>query len=126
MNPSVPTQLGYTPTGSAYQSTVVIGRNVNATWEAVGFGAEGRPDYLERLTINLTSPSGASLVRKGVVNIDVGALVQAINANPFAPSTGFQFAFREVSVCEVPDGSSSAVERRMMVIASQTYATGAS
>ena len=125
-----PTQIGYTPLGSSYQSTVVIGRNLDTPWEAIGFGTNGRPDILERLTINLTSPTTSGTLlpratpgRKGRIEIDVSQLVQIINSNPYAPATGFHFALREVSVCEINDDG-DAEERAMMVISSQTYPTG--
>lgn len=122
MNQTLSTQIGYTPSGSALGSTVVIGRDITSAWEAIGFGSQGRPDVLEKLNINLTSLSG-TITRKGVVSIDVASLVAVINANPNAPATGFQFGFREVAVCEL-DANGDSVEKLMMVISSQTYASG--
>lgn len=112
-----PSQVSYTPTGSAYQSTVVIGRQIGATWEAIGFGAQGRPDYLERLVINLTTPSGG-LSQKGSITMDVGSIINVIAANPFAPASGFQISLREVLVCD------AGTTKKMMILASQTYPTG--
>lgn len=114
-----PTQIGYTPIGSAYQSTVTIGGNASpGTWEAIGFGQNGRPDYMERLVINLVSPSGVApnqITRKGTCVLDVTQLIAIINGNSNAPSTGFAFALREVDVCE------NGTAKKMVVFASQTY-----
>jgi len=100
MNPTFfPTQIGYTPTGSAYGSQVVIGRNMNTTWDAVGFGQGGRPDYVERIYLNITQASGVAPVQKAQIALDVKSLLNIIAANPNAPTTGFYFAFRELQVC---------------------------
>ncbi len=120
MNTFHPTQIGYTSTGFAGGSQFYIGRDLTSDWEAAGFGLRGRPDYVERVYINLTEVSGlAEPQRRGHMSIDVNSLSQVLAINPNAPSTGFHFGLREVSICE--DG----VEKNMMVLASQTYLTGA-
>lgn len=109
-------QVGFVPSGVAQDGRTIIGRDYSVTWEAVGFGPGGRPDGMMQLQINFTRVSGvAAPVKFATVNLDVSTLVAAQVANPNVPSTGLNFAFREVAVCE--NGSS----KRMMVIASQTY-----
>lgn len=122
MNPTFfPTQVGYTPTGSAYGSQIVLGRNLNTTWEAIGFGQQGRPDPLERVYMNLSQISGLSTAaQKAVVAFDVKSLLNILAARPLAPTTGFYFAFREYLVCD--NGTTKAA----VFLSSQPYATGAS
>lgn len=118
MNPTFhPTQIGYTPTGSAYGSQVVIGRNMSAgNWEAIGFGAAGRPDPVERVYFNLSQISGVNpAVQKATIAIDTKSLLNIITANPNAPTTGFYFSFRELQVC---DGG---VLKAMAFLSSQPY-----
>ena len=57
-NTFFPTQIGYTPTGvgtTLNTSTLYLGRVVSGTYfDGPGFGAGGRPDYLQRVWISLT------------------------------------------------------------------------
>lgn len=111
-----PTQIGYTPTGSVCGSQVVIGKDMTSSWEAIGYGAAGRPDPLDRLYINISQISGVNPpVRKATVAFDVKSLLNIIAANPNAPTTGFYFAFRELQVC---NGSTT---QAMTFLASQPY-----
>lgn len=119
MNPTFsPTQIGYTPTGSAYGSQVVIGRNMNTTWDAIGYGQAGRPDYVERIYLNITQASGVAPVQKAQVVLDVKSLLNILAARPLAPTTGFYFAFREYLVCN------NGVTQGAVFLSSQPYSTG--
>lgn len=125
MNPITPTQIGYVPysSGNSLVSNLVFGRNTTGSWEAVGFGSQGRPDPLNQLAINLTDtrPS-ASISMPGIINIDVSDLLSVINAAGSQAPHQFSFKMREVAVCEENNGVST--EKRMMVLASQTYPAG--
>lgn len=107
------TQIGFTPPSSPQGSQVVIGKDITASWEAVGFGADGRPDVLGKVFIYLTS-SGGTPAQVGVISLDVAQLVSIIQANPNAPTT-FQFQMREFDVCD------NGVAKKTMIIASQNY-----
>ena len=57
MNTFYPTQIGTIETGvyPTDPSQLVFGRDVAVTTSKdVGFGQAGRPDFLEKITINLT------------------------------------------------------------------------
>jgi hypothetical protein len=121
MNPTFfPTQIGYTPTGSAYGSQVVIGRNLGSPWEAIGFGVQGRPDYVERVYINITQASGVTPARQATVALDVQSLLSIMAQRPLAPTTGFYFSFREYLVCDQGDTKAA------LFLSSQAYPTGTS
>jgi hypothetical protein len=124
-----PTQVGTIPSGFSQNqaSQVVIGRNVSIadntpTPEAYGFGKSGRPDFIESFTINLTQNSSADkkintdLTNRAVIYMDVTDLVSIRESNENAP-TRFDFTLKEVSICE------NGVEKKMVILASQTYAT---
>lgn len=111
-------QIAFVPTGlnnTRYNSSVVLGRNRNVVWEAVGFGAEGRPDDLEYLNINITNVSGAMPVTKAVISLNIGDIQTMIAANANATAAALTFKLRQVSVC---DGS---VNKKMMILGSNTY-----
>ncbi len=127
-NTFYPTQIGSIPTGTAQDSRLIFGRNPNVPWEAPGFGQYGRPDTIQQVEMFITSQSGAQLAFSttplvATVLIDATSMYNVLMTNPVAPQTGFFFSLREVSVCEVV--GSSSVERKMMILASQTYPTGA-
>lgn len=143
MNTVLPTQIGYTPTGSASGAQLVIGRNTTANWEAIGFGNDGRPDANERLVINLTyidkSFVEPKLIHAGTAYLDANSLFKIIqqsitksnagvkesNGNPIKKIDSFEFSLKEVFVCEDTDGDGVAdLERSMLVFASQTFPTG--
>lgn len=122
-NVSYPTQFGYTITGSSYGSQIVIGRNIDSGWEAVGAGLQGRPDFVSRviinLTDNLTSPPNTpnvigTLGHWGDITLDVADLISVIEANPNAPAT-MHLTLREFDVC---DGS---VPKKVMLIGCEPY-----
>lgn len=113
---STPTQIGYIQSGVRgpifTPSEVVIGRDVTGSWEAAGFGAQGRPDALQKITINLSPQDGLDL--PGKIIIDVQDVLSIMDDNDNAPDNMY-FRLTEVSICE------SGVEKRMVVLASQTY-----
>lgn len=109
-------QIGFVPSGVAQDGRVIIGKDYSVTWEAIGFGPGGRPDGMMQLQINFTQVSGVlAPVKFATVNLDVSTLVAAQVANPNIPSTGLNFAFREVAICD--NGTS----KRALVIMSQVY-----
>lgn len=111
-----PTNVGYTPTGSAYGSQLYLGRNLATTWEAIGFGQVGRPDILERVYINLTQVSGvATPTRVAQLSFNVADVQTIITANPNAAAAALTFQLREVDVCE------SSVAKKMLVLCSAPY-----
>lgn len=117
----LPTQIGYLPTGAngtAGTSTLYFGRDVSATYDAVGLGAGGRPDYLSVINIPLTQrTANGTLVKKGIVQMDVSAIVSGAVNRPQFPSV-LSLTFKEVLVCE------NGVTKGMMILGSQTYSTG--
>lgn len=126
MTPSFyPPQIGFLPTGTAdgvQVSSVFIGRS-SGSYEGIGYGQGGRPDYASFVQINLTNRVGAPgatqvITQYGSITLNVADLITAKAANTQVP-TNLNLILKEVAVCE------SGVNRRMMVIASQTYATGA-
>lgn len=117
-NSFYPPQIGFVPTGlsnTRYNSSLVLGRNNNMSWEAIGFGSQGRPDNLEYLNINITNVSGAAPSTKAVISLNIGDIQSLINANANATAAALTFKLREVLVC---DGNTN---KKMMVIASDTY-----
>lgn len=129
-NSFYPPQIGFIPSGNNQDSRVIIGRNPNVGWDAIGFGQYGRPDTLQQFELFITASSGDQLGYQttplaATVLIDARSMFSVISTNPLAPQTGFFFSMREVSVCEL-DNSTPPVstERKMMILASQTYPTG--
>jgi len=130
-NTFFPRQVGFIPSGSNQDSSVIIGRNPTpaVTWEAIGFGSDGRPDTLQDFKIYLTARTAPQLAAQAgplsaTITINAGSMYDVLKLNPYAPKTGFYFSMREVSVCELIGSVST--ERKMMVLASQTYPTGTS
>lgn len=113
MNSFYSPQIGFTQSGNGNQSKIVLGRSVGATWEAVGFGAQGRPDVLEVLQINLATPSG-TLSQKGRIDIDVSHLVSIIDGNVNAPNP-MVFQMREFDVCD------NGQPKKVVILASANY-----
>lgn len=111
-----PTQIGYTPTGIApHVSSVTIGRTITGSYDGIGFGKQGRPDYAEIVTINLTSRAeDGTLTQKGKITLNVADLIAAKTTNPNVPAN-LNLTLREVAVCD------SSVNRRMIIVASQVY-----
>lgn len=121
-NTSNATQIGSTPlnyTGGGSQ--LIIGRDVTASWEAVGYGSGARPDILENFVINLTNlRSGTDKGNKVSITLNYQELISIATGNPFSfPGTGLNLVLKEVSVCEMVSGESK--EKRMVIIGSQTY-----
>lgn len=115
MNPRAfyPTQQGYLPTGvngTALVSTYFLGRNTSGTYEGIGIGQGGRPDPLQVLNINLTSPNGGTPFQKGTITINVEDLMNIVGG----PSR-YNMTLKEVHVCE------NGTNKKMIVLASQTY-----
>lgn len=126
-NTSNPTQIGFTPasyhpTGNVQGgSQVIIGRDVTASWEAIGYGSGARPDILENFVINLTNThTGIDKGNKVSIILNYQELISIATGNPFSfPGTGLNLVLKEVSVCEMVSGESQ--EKRMIIIGSQTY-----
>ncbi len=105
-----PTQIGYQPASYQGISSVTIGRTITGTYEGIGFGADGRPDYLNFLQINLANKVGAVITQKGTITMNVADLM-AIAGLP----TNLNMTLKEVTVCEL------GVSKKMVILASQTY-----
>ncbi len=117
-NTATPTQFGYLPTGvgtTAGTSTLYFGRDTTAIYDAIGLGADGRPDYLSIVQIPLVQRSALGvLTKQGTITLDVGAIVSGRAANSNMP-TNLNLILKEVAVCD------EGVEKRMVIVASQTY-----
>jgi hypothetical protein len=135
-NPYYPTQIGYLPTGigtGANVSTLVLGRYTSGngnTYEGVGFGLGGRPDYAQVVQINITDrATNGTLTQNAWININVADIIAMrtqLPVNPYFPSQ-VNMTLKEVSVCEVLDSGPNigdTVERKMIILSSQTYPTG--
>lgn len=113
-----PTQIGYVPTGNASGpliSSVTIGRTITGSFDGIGFGKQGRPDYLQDMIINLANrATDGTLTQKGTITLNVGDLIAAKVTNPNVP-TNLNLTLREVSVCD------SGVTKKMIILGSQPY-----
>lgn len=113
-----PTQIGYIPTGNAagvLVSSVTIGRTITGAYDGIGFGKQGRPDYVEDLVINFTSrATDGTLTQKGAITLNVGDIIAAKATNANVP-TNLNLTLREVSVC------SAGQAKKMIIIGSQVY-----
>ena len=119
-NSFYPSQIGFIPTGVASPnntSTIYLGRNVDVAWEAVGFGAQGRPDYLETININLTKIDGATQTRLGTISMNVSDIQDIIDGNSNAQAAALTLSLREVAVCD------NGTARAMIILASDPYDT---
>lgn len=118
MNSIYASQIGFTQTGSAYGSTLTIGRTVSGTFEGIGFGQQGRPDYAGVVAINLTQAVGdGTLNQMGTITLNVGDILAQMALRSQFPGN-LNLVLKEVLVCE------SNVTKAMMIIGSQTYPTG--
>ncbi len=132
-NTSNPTQIGYTPlgfngiTGEGGGSQVVIGRDTNVEWEAIGYGSGARPDILQRMIVNLSYQRAINepvsdtnpLESDTKISLDVSDIILAYSGNAANFPNRLLLTFKEASVCEIVSGN--AVEKRMIIIGSQTY-----
>lgn len=118
----IPTQIGSTPHSSSTTSKVVIGRDETLTWEAAGIGENGRPDNLEFLIINITNFNAGAKTKVAQILLNVGDIMSIFNLNPKTVPAMIDMRIREVSCCEINDQTGEAEERKMMIVASQTYA----
>ena len=121
-----PTQIGTIPSGfnSTLPSQVVFGRDLSITqnnqYEAFGFGAGGRPDFVEKVTIYLTKNDSTNktintnLTAYATVTIDVSDLATIVAANSNA-SSALDLTLREVDVCD------AGVAKKMIILAGPTY-----
>lgn len=122
MNSLLPTQIGYTPLSSGtppYPSQVVIGRDITASFEAVGFGDGGRPDPMSLLKINLTNQAVDPAVKVGSISMSATGLAAIISANFALLGQPLNFTFQEVALCV--DVNGTATEKRAVVLMSQSY-----
>lgn len=116
----IPTQIGSTPPGSSLDSQVVIGKDTTVSFEAVGIGSQGRPDYVQNVIINLSKIENNTTVTIAKIQLNVGDLITLMDKNKNMPKN-LSLALKEVAVCEIADGSEEAVDKRMIVLASDTY-----
>ena len=128
-----PTNIGFTPKTYAGQvggnlgtlgSTFTIGRDVSlandgSQIEGFGFGDGGRPDYVNAFIINITTADGKT--QQAQLNFNVTDLVALLHTTAKNVGTPILFSFKEVSVCEYDTASSTSTEKRMIVMASETY-----
>jgi len=119
-NTFYPTQIGFTPSGSANGSQIIIGRNIDVSWEAVGFGAEGRPDITQNMVINLTFEAiDGTTLRVGEVKLNAKELFDIAVENNLQDEV-IEISFKEISICETDDEGNS-TEKKMMILASKPY-----
>jgi hypothetical protein len=117
-NSFFPPQIGFIPTTGSTginTSTLYLGRNVDTTWEAVGFGQAGRPDYLETLYLNLTKLNAGVPDRIATLAFNVADVQTIITSHSNAGAAALTFQIREVDVC------SAGVAKKMMILASAPY-----
>lgn len=129
-NTIVPSQLGYTAPNSTNGSQVFIGKDTLVSFEAIGLGQDGRPDYLEHLKINIsrlvTQDESLSPQTVCSISINVNEVISIIS-NENYPSTNnvkdvLQLKLREFAVCEDTDGDGVAdEEKKVVMLASQSY-----
>lgn len=108
-----PPQMGFIPSGSngvAQVSTFFVGRRTSGTYEGIGLGGGGRPDPVQVIQFNLTSPNGGTPFQKGTVTINVEDLVNIVGG----PST-YNMTLREVSICD------NGQNKKAVVLMSQSY-----
>lgn len=112
----VPSQLGYTAPSTPNRSQIYLGKDLNVNFEAVGLGADGRPDELQALKIHL-SQGGVAL---GAIYLDVTDIIALKQSNSNIPSELF-LKLTEVSVCESDTATGETTEKRMVILGSPTY-----
>lgn len=121
-NSLLPTQIGFVPRSQdgTQQSQLVFGQNTTGTWEAIGLGAQGRPDPLESIRVNISTNLGTTTPAVPItINIDAVSAMAIIAANPNAPKV-FGFTMQEVATCET-DANGNTSEKRRMALISQAY-----
>jgi len=122
MRTLLPTQIGTVPSGSnaSYPSQIQVGRIIASNDGNFGFGAGGRPDFVEKFKICLTQNSSTdktintNLIDYATISIDVSDLVTIVAANSNA-AAALNFTLKQVDVCE------GGVAKKMMILASPTY-----
>lgn len=117
-NSFFPTQIGFIPTGTngtANTSTLYLGSNATTTWEAIGFGQNGRPDYLQTLYLNLTKLVAGVPTLVATISIDVADVQAIIAGDSNATAPALQIKMREVAVCD------AGIAKKMIVLGSSTY-----
>ncbi len=136
-NTSNSTQIGFIPGNATIisgdsnipsRSSVIIGRNTETSWEAIGYGSGARPDIVETIAFNLSyqrdlvAPASDTnpLKTDTYIVLDVKDLVAAIQSNPDNFPAILNMKLKEVAVCEADD-SGETTEKRMIIIGSQTY-----
>ena len=129
-NSIVPSQIGYTSPGSDLRSQIYLGRDTFVNFEAIGLGANQRPDALQSLKINISKivnygKSDQLIETRGSIYLDIDDIIK-IQSSDYYPSTedggaeNLMLQLKEVSVCE-QDKDGNSVEKRMVIIGSQTY-----
>jgi hypothetical protein len=109
--------IGYVPSGQ-----IVVGGDPTVNWEAIGFGANGRPNPFGLMTINLCSSGDGAFTKVASLQIAAGDILSIMTANQNSP-TGFVLSLREVAVCS-GDNAGNTQEARMVILGSQIYPTG--
>lgn len=116
-NTFLPTQIGSTSLSYPSGSQVVIGRNIDVTFDAAGFGTGGRPDVVQNVILNLTETVDTFQVRLGTVSFNIADFLTILNTNPNTPDQ-FDMRLRQVLVCD------NGVTKNAIILMSQTYPTG--
>ena len=113
----LPTQVGYTMSGQngTSQSQVMIGKDLALSWDAIGFGPNGRPDLVENVKFNLTLISGSIPPQKAATISFASADIFTIVSNAQTLTLPLALTLVEVIICN--NGQSG----RMMVLGSQPY-----
>jgi len=116
-----PPNIGFIPlsgSSSTLQTpTIMLGRDVSVTWDSIGFGDGGRPDYIKTVVINLTDNSVINTpVKKAAIAINIADVLTIIAGNTNATAAALTFKLREVDVCD------NGTAKKMMILASSTYA----
>lgn len=128
-NTIIPSQFGYSAPGSNLGSQIILGRDMSVSFEGIGLGAQGRPDILETLKINICINSGVSgnasstAQKIASFNINCSDIRSLYTGNVNFPSAP-EFKIREFSVCEINDTTEESEERKVALFASQSYSTG--
>ncbi len=107
-----PTQIGYQPTGVngiVGISSVTLGRTITGSYEGIGFGKDGRPDYLQVLQINLTDYD-SPLIQKGTITMNVADLI-SIAGGP----SQYNLTLKEITICD------NGTAKKAVVLMSQLY-----
>lgn len=114
-NSFFPPQIGFVPSGQANTSSLYLGQNAGVSWEAVGFGPNGRPDVLETVYLNLSKTIAGMSTQVAQIALSASGVQTIITAHANAGAAAKTFQIREVDVCD------AGVAKKMLVIASATY-----